>query len=124
MRRRQVLVFAAGVAVLLGTGCAQAAPATTTTAMPSTTPVTTSAAAAGAAGVWGRAIAVPGLAALNKGRNAVVLSVSCPSAGNCGAGGYYHNRGRRGVGGHGGHGRWRPGDEVPGPAGLGKGRAG
>jgi hypothetical protein len=34
-------------------------------AMHGTTPVSTAAAAAGAAGVWGRAIAVPGLAALN-----------------------------------------------------------
>ena len=39
-----------------------------------------------AAGSWGRAIAVPGLAALNKGREAVVLSVSCPSTGACGLG--------------------------------------
>src|SRR5260221_825042 len=124
MRRRQVLVFAAGVAVLLGTGCAQAAPAKTTTAMPSTTPVVTPAAAAGAAGVWGRAIAVPGLAAMNKGRNAVVLSVSCPSAGNCGAAGYYHNRGRRGFVVSESNGRWRQAVEVPGLAALSKGGPG
>src|SRR5258705_13936608 len=123
MGRRQVLVFVVGAAVLLGSGCTQAAPATTT-AMPSTTPVATSAAAAGAAGVWGRAIAVPGLAALNTGRNAVVLSVSCPSAGNCGAGGYYHNRGRRGVGVSGSNGRWGQGGEVPGLGALGQGGPG
>src|SRR5258706_2002759 len=123
MGRRQVLVFVVGAAVLLGTGCAQAAPATTT-AMPSTTPVATSAAAAGAAGVWGRAIAVPGLAALNTGRNAVVLSVSCPSAGNCGAGGYYHNRGRRGFVVSESNGRWRQAIEVPGLAALSKGGPG
>jgi len=35
------------------------------------------------------AIEVPGTATLNKGRNALVESVSCPSAGNCGAGGSY-----------------------------------
>ena len=35
------------------------------------------------------AIEVPGTATLNKGRNALVESVSCPSAGNCGAGGNY-----------------------------------
>ena len=44
-------------------------------------------------GVWGRAIEVPGLGALNKGayvaEGAEVLSVSCASAGNCAAGGYY-----------------------------------
>jgi len=31
----------------------------------------------------------PGTATLNKGGNAHVQSVSCASAGNCGAGGYY-----------------------------------
>jgi hypothetical protein len=49
-------------------------------------------AAAGAvrtAGGWGRAIVVPGLAALNAGGNAQVRSVSCASAGYCGAGGSY-----------------------------------
>src|SRR5258708_5137230 len=88
MRRRRVLVFVAGAAALLGTGCAQAAPATTTP-MPGTTPVSTPAAAVRAAGWWGRAIAVPGLAALNQGRNAGVSSMSCPSPGSCAAGGVY-----------------------------------
>jgi hypothetical protein len=40
-------------------------------------------------GTWGTAIEVPGSASLNKGGNAVVLSVSCASAGNCAAGGSY-----------------------------------
>jgi hypothetical protein len=40
-------------------------------------------------GAWGMAEEVPGTAALNVGGNAVVNSVSCASAGNCGAGGYY-----------------------------------
>ncbi len=71
MRRRQVLVF---VAALLGTGCGQAA-------------------AVRAGGSWGRAIEVPGLGALNKGRNADVSSVSCASPGYCAAGGYYGNHG-------------------------------
>ncbi len=39
-------------------------------------------------GSWGKALEVPGLAALNTAGVAVVWSVSCPSAGNC-AGGYY-----------------------------------
>ena len=38
---------------------------------------------------WGAAIEVPGMAALNRGGYAAVNSVSCGSAGNCGAGGYY-----------------------------------
>src|SRR5260221_9205537 len=61
--------------------------------MPSTTPVSTPAAAVRAAGWWGRAIAVPGLAALNKGRNGEVLSVSCAAPGSCAAGGDYGNHG-------------------------------
>jgi len=40
-------------------------------------------------GVWGRAIEVPGLAALNAGGTAGVVSVSCASAGNCAAAGDY-----------------------------------
>jgi len=40
-------------------------------------------------GVWGAAIEVPGTAALNIGGDAQVNSVSCASAGNCAAGGYY-----------------------------------
>jgi len=40
-------------------------------------------------GTWGGAIEVPGTAALNVGGNAIVNSVSCTSAGNCGAGGSY-----------------------------------
>ena len=40
-------------------------------------------------GTWGKAEEVPGSAALNAGGNALVNSVSCASAGNCGAGGYY-----------------------------------
>jgi hypothetical protein len=38
---------------------------------------------------WGDAIEVPGSAALNTGGLAEVVSVSCPSAGNCAAGGSY-----------------------------------
>jgi hypothetical protein len=40
-------------------------------------------------GTWGAAEEVPGTAALNLGGNAEVSSVSCTSAGNCSAGGYY-----------------------------------
>jgi hypothetical protein len=47
------------------------------------------AAMASAAGSWGNAIEVPGLAALNVEGNANVNSVSCTSAGNCAVGGYY-----------------------------------
>jgi hypothetical protein len=40
-------------------------------------------------GVWGDAVEVPGTAALNVGGGGSVLSVSCASAGNCGAAGSY-----------------------------------
>jgi surface antigen len=40
-------------------------------------------------GIWGTAEQVPGTAVLNAGGYAEVYSVSCASAGNCSAGGYY-----------------------------------
>src|SRR5262249_8287943 len=40
-------------------------------------------------GRWGAAIAVPGLGTLNAGGLAQLFSVSCASAGNCAAGGFY-----------------------------------
>src|SRR5260221_410345 len=125
MRRRQVLVVAADAVALLGAGCAQATPATTTP-KPSTTPLSTAAAAfpaAGApAGSWGRAIEVPGLAALDKVGGAVVVSVSCGSAGNCAAGGDYWNHGRYlGFVGSAPDGAWGRAIEVPGLGTLNKG---
>ena len=42
-------------------------------------------------GTWGAAIEVPGTAALNQGGNAFITSVSCASADNCSAGGYYRD---------------------------------
>src|SRR5262249_22918809 len=43
-------------------------------------------------GTWGTAIGVPGSGALNAGGDARVESVSCASAGNCAAGGFYADR--------------------------------
>jgi hypothetical protein len=40
-------------------------------------------------GIWGNAEEVPGIAALDTGGGAEITSVSCASAGNCSAGGYY-----------------------------------
>ncbi len=67
-------------------------------------------------GHWGNAIEVPGLAALNTGGFGEVGSVSCGSAGNCAAGGFYTDRS--------GHvqgfvvseqnGRWGNATEIPG----------
>jgi hypothetical protein len=41
---------------------------------------------------WGRALEVPGTRALNQGGNAEVSSLSCASAGNSSAGGFYTRR--------------------------------
>jgi hypothetical protein len=45
--------------------------------------------AAATGGTWGTATEVRGTAALNKGAGADVNSVSCASAGNCSADGFY-----------------------------------
>jgi len=43
-------------------------------------------------GKWTRPIPLPGLAAVNKGGFAQILSLSCPSPDNCTAAGYYSDR--------------------------------
>ena len=75
-----------------------------------------------AGGVWGEAVEVPGLAALNTGGDAEVFSVSCARAGECTAGGFYTDRsGLQGfvVGEAGGV--WGEAVEVPGLAALNTG---
>jgi len=74
-------------------------------------------------GTWHTAIEVPGTATLNKDGDTRVLSMSCASAGNCGAGGFYID--------YYGHwqafvvsevnGTWHTAIEVPGTATLNKG---
>jgi hypothetical protein len=75
-----------------------------------------------AGGGWAKAEEVPGTASLNTGGSAQIASVSCPSAGNCSAGGSYLGSGGtepfvvsqvRGV--------WGNAEEVPGSAALNKG---
>jgi hypothetical protein len=74
-------------------------------------------------GAWGKAVEVPGIAALNRGGFAYISDVSCASPGNCSAGGDY---------GSGSnfvqafvvsqvHGIWGKGIEVPGTAALNRG---
>jgi uncharacterized protein YunC (DUF1805 family) len=76
-------------------------------------------------GIWRTAREVPGSATLNQGGGASIASVSCASAGNCSAGGSYHD-------GSGGqqvfvvsevNGIWRTAREVPGTATLNAGGA-
>lgn len=69
-------------------------------------------------GRWGSAVEVPGIAGLNAGDLAQVLTISCASAGDCAAGGSYQNAAgdtatfvANEVGG-----RWRAASPVPGTA--------
>jgi len=76
-----------------------------------------------AGGTWGTAEQAPGTAALNTGEHAGLTSVSCASAGNCSAGGFYTDSS--------GHhqafvisetsGTWRTAEKVPGAAALNAG---
>ena len=76
-------------------------------------------------GTWGTAQEVPGIAALNKGNQAIINSVSCPSAGICSAGGLYEVTAttsqafvvteKNGT--------WGKAEQVPGTAALNKGGA-
>jgi hypothetical protein len=76
-----------------------------------------------AAGVWGRAVEMPGLGALNQGGYAQVESVSCGSAGNCAVGGFYHDRPfhQQGFVALERNGLWGRAVEVPGLAALNQG---
>jgi cytochrome c551/c552 len=74
-------------------------------------------------GTWDNAEEVPGTATLNTGGNAAITSVSCASAGNCSAGGYYKDSsGKRQafVAGE-RNGTWDNAEEVPGTATLNTG---
>ena len=71
-------------------------------------------------GTWGRAAELSGLAALNVGKSAQMESMSCPSAGNCSAIGFYSigedNR-RSFVAGE-KNGKWGRAEKVPGTGSL------
>ena len=70
-------------------------------------------------GTWHTAIEVPGTAALNRGGDAVVTSVSCAAAGNCSAGGHYQDSsGRQVFVVSQVNGTWHTAIEVPGTAAL------
>src|SRR6266567_4113239 len=118
MRRRRVLVMVAAAAAMWGAGPLAAPGGGDAWAV-----AAARGAAVRAAGSWGRAIEVPGLGALNRGHFAVVISVSCASAGTCAAGGLYRDRHGHG---HGfvvseRNGRWGHAIEVPGLAALDQG---
>jgi hypothetical protein len=71
---------------------------------------------------WGSAVEIPGTAALNSGGSADVTSLSCASAGNCSAGGFYQDSsGQQAFVADETSGTWGTAEEVPGTAGLGAG---
>jgi hypothetical protein len=72
-------------------------------------------------GVWGRAIEVPGLGALNKGGDADVNAVSCGAAGSCAAVGDYAGPGVGQFVATERNGRWGTAIEIPGLGALDKG---
>ncbi len=83
LRLFSVLSGGASVVLLIGA----AASPSSVAAAPARTAVVAGTRAAASAGSWGQAKEVA--AALNTGGTAAINSVSCASAGNCGAGGYY-----------------------------------
>ena len=114
LRRSAAMVAVAGAAVLCAaslTGARMAAAGTHAAA---------GARAAASGGTWGTAVEVPGTAALNRGGVAGINSVSCASAGNCSAGGFYvDNSGNSQVFVVGEtNGTWGIAKEVPGTAAL------
>src|SRR5215813_4120456 len=73
-------------------------------------------------GVWGKAIPVPGLAALNTDQEAQITSVSCGSPGDCAAVGFYTHKMRRQAFVASEHsGVWRKAVPMPGLAALNSG---
>jgi hypothetical protein len=86
--RLRAALIGAGVALAVGTGCSTAG-AAIIHPVASATARAAGGALGGSKGTWRTAEEVPGTAALNQGGDAVTTSVSCASAGNCGAGGSY-----------------------------------
>lgn len=74
-------------------------------------------------GTWQQPLVLPGTEALNRSGDAETKSVSCVSAGNCTAGGYYDDRRRnlQGFVANEVNGTWQQAEEVPGTATLRRG---
>jgi hypothetical protein len=74
-------------------------------------------------GSWGKATVLPGILSHNKGTSTQIYSLSCASAGNCSAGGYYENAAFREfafvITESGGH--WGSVTQVPGIGGVSPG---
>jgi cytochrome c551/c552 len=117
-RRRSAAVVAAVAAAVVGAGLLTGA-----SAAAAGTRGGGAARAAASGGTWGMVQQVPGLATLNRGGSAGISSVSCPSAGNCTAGGNYADsvdRSQAFVVSE-TNGTWGKAKEVPGTAALNTG---
>jgi hypothetical protein len=115
---RRAVVVAGAVVVLLGPAVGVASAGERVAG-----PRLAAGARAGAGGTWGPAEEVPGIAALNTGGDALVGSVSCASAGNCSAGGFYTESfsHQQAFVVSQASGSWGPAQEVPGTAALNTG---
>jgi len=115
-----------GYATVNSVSCTSAGNCSAGGSYTTSTPVTQAFIADETNGTWGTAHAVPGSAALNKRGLAQVNSVSCTSAGNCSAGGFYldaaFNTQAFVVTESGG--TWGTAQEIPGTAALDKGSPG
>ena len=78
-----------GFATVNSVSCASAGNCSAGGSYTTTAPVTQAFVVDETSGTWGKARVVPGSAALNKRGLAQINSVSCSSAGNCSAGGFY-----------------------------------
>ena len=115
-----------GYATVNSVSCTSAGNCSAGGSYTTSTPVTQAFIADETNGTWGKARAVPGSVALNKRGLAQINSVSCTSAGNCSAGGFYldasFNTQAFVVSESGG--TWGTATEIPGSAALDKGSPG
>ena len=115
-----------GYATVNSVSCTSAGNCTAGGSYTTSTPVTQAFIADETSGTWGKARAVPGSAALNKRGLAQINSVSCTSAGDCTAAGFYldvsFNTQAFVVSESGG--TWGTAEEIPGAAALDQGSPG
>jgi hypothetical protein len=109
-----------GFATVNSVSCASAGNCSAGGSYTTSTPVTQAFVVSETGGTWGKARVVPGSATLNKRGLAQINSVSCSSAGNCGAAGFYldasFNTQAFAVSESGG--TWGRAEEIPGSAAL------
>jgi len=119
MRRSRLsaVLIGAGSLLALGAGASSASAAVSQPAAPAVA----TAAGAAQAGSFGTAIKVPGTATLNTSGNAVTVSVSCASTGNCSAGGFYTAGATQAFVVNEVDGTWGKAEEIPGTATLNQG---